>query len=161
MRWGLPEGLSQGLQKGQAPAGGGMLLPWSSACPGLRGAGQRWERTPFPPRPTSAGQHYNAGASCFQFYFCRTTEAGSAGRRAHHPLTSHVVSGKEQGIPFFFLHFLLNLGDSSQEKYPAEAQAPAFVFTQVMEWFWAHLILKALHIFTHSHTCAKHKRFVR
>lgn len=30
-----------------------------------------------------------------------------------------------------------------------EAQVPAFVFTQVMEWFWAHLIFKALHIFTH------------
>lgn len=27
--------------------------------PGAPGAGQRWERTPFPPRPTSAGQHYN------------------------------------------------------------------------------------------------------
>lgn len=135
----------------RASAGGSRKarLPRVLSLPWAPGAGQRWERTPFPPRPTSAslaGQKslQFAGASSFQFYFCRTGKQGSAGQRSRHPLASHVVSGKEKGIPFF-LHFLLNLGGSSQEKSPVEAQAPTFAFTQATHWFWAHLIFEALH----------------
>lgn len=105
VRWGapgFPESLSRGLQKGQAPAGRGTLPPWFSACPRLWGSRPALGENPFSPRPTAAGHLYNVQVpAASSSISAGQRKQGSAGRRSHIPPTFHVVSGKEQGIPFF------------------------------------------------------------